>query len=126
MKDVVGERNVPIFVAKEGVELAKNWLMLFIAPSELAILKMNIFEITSIERVPESNNAAPVHISTVLVSRSIYLIEVSGHEPSCSRVRLGGDKLGIESFFEVVTSRSINGCELVGDVGANDLNIRRD
>jgi hypothetical protein len=66
MKDVVGEGNIPIFIAKEGVELAKNWIMLFICSSELAILKVDFFDITSIEHVLESNNAEPVQISAVL------------------------------------------------------------
>ena len=38
MKDVLGEFNVPLFIAKEGVKLAKCRVISLVAPSKFSIL----------------------------------------------------------------------------------------
>jgi hypothetical protein len=45
MKDVGWEVDVPILIAKEGVELAHGRISLLVAPSELSILEMDLLEL---------------------------------------------------------------------------------
>jgi hypothetical protein len=97
--DVVGEGNVPIFVAKEGVKLAQNWFVLFVAPSEFAVLEVDFFKIASIKRVSKSNNLTPVYISTIFVSSPVDLVKVTGYKPSCSNRRLRSNQLSVEYFL---------------------------
>jgi hypothetical protein len=45
---VVGESDIPIFIAKEGIKLAHSRVMSFVAPCEFAVLKMYLLEVTSV------------------------------------------------------------------------------
>jgi hypothetical protein len=40
LDDVLGQGNIPLFIANEGVKFAHTWVHLFGAPRELAVLKM--------------------------------------------------------------------------------------
>jgi hypothetical protein len=48
IEDVGGKGDIPIFIAKEPVKLAHGGVLLLIAPRILAVLQMNLFEITSV------------------------------------------------------------------------------
>ena len=60
---------------------------------------MDFFELATMERGPKTVDPAMVNISLVLVSRSVYLIKISEGQPSNTRQRLVGDKLGEERIF---------------------------
>jgi hypothetical protein len=60
MEDVVGDSNVPIFIIKEDVELAKSRVMLLITSREFLILKMYLFKVTRIKGIPESHDTASI------------------------------------------------------------------
>ena len=87
MKNVGHEVDVPISVTKKAIEFALCWVVLFIAPSEAFVLKVDFLELTSIEGVSESNEAVAIHIGTVFVSSTIYLVEVPINKPSCTSGR---------------------------------------
>lgn len=84
MENVGREVDVPISITKEAIEFALCWIVLFIAPSKTSILKVDLLELASIEGVSETDEAAAVHIGTVFVSSTVYLIEVPINQPSCA------------------------------------------
>jgi hypothetical protein len=45
---VFGESDIPIFIAKEGIKLAHSRVLLFVAPCEVAVLKMYLLEVTNV------------------------------------------------------------------------------
>ena len=48
MKDVISKGDVPFLIAKKGIKLAHGGVLLLIAPRELAVLKWDLFKVTSI------------------------------------------------------------------------------
>lgn len=48
MKNVVGEFDVPILIAKKAVQFTKSWIVSFIAPGELPVLEVDLFELASV------------------------------------------------------------------------------
>ena len=99
MEDVVGEGNIPILIAKESVKLAHGGVLLFITPSELAVLEMYLFKITSVDGVSKTDHPASIAITPIFVACFVYLVEVSRDQPTRARRRLRRHKLGKESIL---------------------------
>ena len=49
MKNVVGEFDVPILIAKKLFQFTTSLIVSFIAPSELLVLKVDLFEFTPLK-----------------------------------------------------------------------------
>ena len=66
---------VPFRIAKEGVEFAQGGVLSFIAPSELSVLEVDLFQLTRVEGISEAHKTREVYICTVFISSAVDLIE---------------------------------------------------
>jgi hypothetical protein len=70
-----------------------------VAQSEFAVLKVNLFEVASINGIPESHNLTMVGMSSILISCPVNLVKIVRDEPSCSGVRLHRNQLRKEDIL---------------------------
>jgi hypothetical protein len=69
--------HVPLSVTIESVELTKSSVLPLIAPSEAAVLEVNLMELTRLKYVLKAVDTAMVYICIVLVPRTTDLVEVT-------------------------------------------------
>lgn len=119
MKNVVGESDVPILITEEGIQFAHSGVGLFVVPSELAVLKVNLLELTSIERRSESGDAAVVRVWPVFISSSVDSIKISVNKPHHPGRRFLIDKLLEEGILQIWARRSIDRGNFQGELGEN-------
>ena len=109
VEDVVAAVNVPFVVAKDVVKLAQGWVCPPITPSEPAVLKVNLMELTEVKDFSEAVDSAATRRSLVLVSCSVNLIKVPSGDPMDTRRRLVGEKLREKRLLPVAFGWSIDG-----------------
>jgi hypothetical protein len=122
MKDVSREVYVPILIAKEGVELAHGGIILLVAPSELPILEMYLFEVAQVKSVTELGHPSAIRIRSILVTRPVNLVEVARNNPLYARDRLFIKELLVEGGFQIIPRWPINIGYLEGRVGMHNCN----
>ena len=117
MENVIGEGDVPIFIAKEGVKLAHGRLLSLIAPSELAVLQMDFLEIAILEGIAKAANSTTMNRPSTFITSLVDLVEVSCNQPPgvCRWFLI--HKLGEELLLEIAAVRSIDNCQFERDIG---------
>lgn len=113
--------EIPLSIAKDGIKLAKGRVLPPVGPREPTVLEVNLVELTSMQSIPETDNATPINIGFVLVSSAVDLVEVTKHEPPNPRRRLLGNKLGKEIILLDSGRRSVDGCYLEITIGVDDM-----
>jgi hypothetical protein len=76
------ETKVPFRIAKESIKLAKGGGGTFITPSKTSVLKVDLFELTSLKSRPETIDAAPINVSSTFIPSTPNLVEIAeGDDP---------------------------------------------
>jgi hypothetical protein len=87
------ETHIPIGIAIEGVELAKDGVLSFIAPSETTILQVDFMEFARLKGDPEAVDATTINVWLVFVPSPPDLVEVTEDQPLHAKRRLLCHKL---------------------------------
>lgn len=88
---------------------------------------MNFLKLASLEGSPETVDSTPVHISLVLVTSPMNLVEIAKREPTSPRGGLVTKQFGKEIILPSGVRRSIDRCnlEITIDVGIERVDVRR-
>jgi hypothetical protein len=121
VKHMSSKPEVPFGIAKNGIKLAKGWVSPSVAPSEPAILKMDLIKLTSVQGGTEAVDTTSVHICLVLVPSTVNLVEVAKHKPSSPNGGLLGNQLGEEVVFSICGRRPVDGGDSEIAVGVDDV-----
>jgi hypothetical protein len=119
--------HIPIGIAIEGIELAKDGVFSFIAPSEAPVLQMDFMKLASLKSDPETVDAATINVWLVLVPSPPNLVEITEDQPPHTKRRLMSYKLREEVILPRACGWPINRGDFEIPISrrVDDVNIGR-